>query len=448
MTNIVVEDLGPVKKRVTFEVPREKYLDVVDTEYRNLKKNVQLKGFRKGKVPMDMVRAYFRTQVESDAANKLIEETFKPSLDKENLELVSVLKLEPKGVEDDKPFTYLAEIEVAPAIDPHDYFGLMLAKKVREADDAAIDARLNYMRELQSHLEPLTEDRALRKEDVVQADIDFKVDGEPVPSLTVEDYHLEIGRDFFLPGFDAHLEGMKPDETKRFSFTLPESFPNAELAGKTGEAEVKILGAKEFVVPPLDDDFAKDTGQYETLAHMREEIGKMIQRDLDAETEKSLQVQAVDLLLEAHPFDVPESLVESRLDAMIREQQEMLLGGRVPAEKIPPPSDAMRERTRPFAIKSVKSGYIVEAIAKKENVEVAEEDLNAALKERAELFGWTPDYLKSRLEEADRLEDLKLQIRNDKTIKMIVEKAEITEEQAPAAEQVPDSATTEPSKEE
>ncbi|MFH0825527.1 MAG: trigger factor family protein, partial [Pseudomonadota bacterium] len=186
MTNIVVEDLGPVKKRVTFEVPREKYLDVVDTEYRNLKKNVQLKGFRKGKVPMDMVRAYFRTQVESDAANKLIEETFKPSLDKENLELVSVLKLEPKGVEDDKPFTYLAEIEVAPAIDPHDYFGLMLAKKVREADDAAIDARLNYMRELQSHLEPLAEDRALRKEDVVQADIDFKVDGEPVPSLTVK----------------------------------------------------------------------------------------------------------------------------------------------------------------------------------------------------------------------------------------------------------------------
>ncbi|MEW6111980.1 MAG: trigger factor, partial [Thermodesulfobacteriota bacterium] len=317
MTNILVEDLSAVKKKVTFEIPQEKVSELIDAEFRDLKKTVQIKGFRKGKVPLNILRAYFKSQVEDEARKKLIEETFQPGLDEKKINLVSVVKLEPEALAAGTPFKYTAEIEVTPPIEVKGYKELNLTKYKREVKEEQVSERLERLRERQAKLTPIPEKRGVTTGDYLVADIKAEVDGEPIAALTVTDYHMELGREFYLNGFDAKVEGMKPGESADVSFDLPEDFPRKELAGKSGQFHVTLKEAKERILPALDDEFAKDLGKYESLEELKEEIRKDVALSLEEQTKKELEKQIVDALVAAHEFEIPESMVESQVDTVL-----------------------------------------------------------------------------------------------------------------------------------
>ncbi len=436
MTSIQVEDLSDVKKKVTFEVPQERVLEVVGAQYNDLRKNAQVKGFRRGKVPLNILRNYFKDKVQGDAAKQLIEETFKPGLDERRITLVSVLSIDPEAVEEGKPFKYTAEIEVPPQIEVKDYNGLKLKKYVRSVTDEQVDERLQNLRQRNSSLSPIPESRGVATGDHLVVDIKAETDGEPLRELTVTDYHLELGRNFYLPDFDSMFEGLRPDEDKRFTKTIPEDFPRKNLRGKTATFEVHLKEAKERILPELDDDFAKDL-EFDTLDALKQEIRQDIRKMLDLQTKRELEEQIVDALIEKNEFEVPESMVDQQIDNIMNRSMQNLAAQGIDPRRLPAPTDAQRERVRPGAERTVKAALILKAISEKAEIEASEEEVQAEIEEKAKQMGVSSDYLKDQLEKNNMLEDVRAQVLEDKTYKLIQEQAEISEQEPPSEEQAP-----------
>jgi trigger factor len=436
MTNILVEDLSAVKKKVTFEIPQEKVSELMDAEFRDLKKTVQIKGFRKGKVPLNILRAYFKSQVEDEAKKKLIEETFQPGLDEKKINLVSVVKLEPEAIAAGTPFKYTAEIEVTPPIEVKGYKELSLTKYKREVKEEQVNERLERLRERQARLTPIPEGRGVTPGDYLVADIKAEVDGQPIPALTVTDYHMELGREFYLNGFDAKVEGMKPGESADLSFDLPEDFPRKEVAGKSGQFYVTLKEAKERILPALDDEFAKDLGKYESLEELKEEIRKDVALSLEEQTKKELEKQIIDALVAAHEFEIPESMVESQIDTVLDDTRRGLARLGINPDRVPPPTQEHRDQVRPTALRDVKAALILREIADKEGITVSDEDLDEGIRQRAERVGASFDYFKDMLEKQDMLPSLRSGVLQEKVLTMIQDHATITEQEAPADEEI------------
>jgi trigger factor len=436
MTSIQVEDLSDVKKKVTFEVPQERVLEVVGAQYKDLRKNAQIKGFRRGKVPLDILRNYFKDKVQGDAAKQLIEETFKPGLDEQRITLVSVLSIDPEAVEEGKPFKYIAEIEIPPQIEVKDYEGLKLKKYIRSATDQQVDERLQSLRQRNSSLSPIPESRGVATGDHLVVDIKAEADGEPLRDLTVTDYHLELGRNFYLPDFDSMFEALRPEEDKRFTKMIPEDFPRKDLRGKTATFEVHLKEAKERILPELDDDFAKDL-EFDTLDALKQEIRRDIQGMLDLQAKKELEEQIVDALIEKNDFEVPESMVEQQIDNIMNRSMQNLAAQGIDPRRLPAPTDAQRDRVRPSAERTVKAALILKAISEKEKIEVSEEEVQGEIEEKAKQMGVSSDYLKDQLEKNSMLEDVRAEALEDKTYELIQKQAEIAEQEPPSEEQAP-----------
>jgi len=436
MTSIQVENLSDVKKKITFEVPQEKVLEVVGAQYKDLKKNAQIKGFRRGKVPLDILRSYFKDKVQGDAAKQLIEETFKPGLEEQQITLVSVLSIDPDTVEEGKPFKYTAEIEVPPQIEVKGYDGLKLKKYIRSVTEQQVDERLQNLRQRNSSLSPISESRGVTTGDHLVVDIKAEADGEPLRDLSVTDYHLELGRNFYLPDFDSMLEGLRPDENKQFTKTIPEDFPRNNLRGKTAEFDVRIKEAKERILPKLDDDFAKDL-EFDTLDVLKQEIRQDIQTMLDLQTKRELEEQIVDVLIENNNFDVPESMVEHQIDNIMNRSMQNLAAQGIDPRRLPAPTDAQRDRVRPGAERTVKAALILKAISEKEKIEVSEEEVQSEIEKKAKQMGVSSDYLKDQLEQNNMLEDIRAQVLEDKTYELIQKQAEISEQEPPVQEEAP-----------
>ncbi len=431
MTSIQVEDLSQVKKKITLEVPEDTVTSVIDSQYRDLKKTVQLKGFRKGKVPLDIIRSYFKNQVLEEASRKIIEETFQPALDEQKIVPVSVIKIDPEEFEPGKPFKYTAEIEVPPEIEAKDYKGITIKKYIRGVEESLVDERLKALQERNARLSPIS-DRGITKGDHIVADIRAEAEGEVVPSLTVTDYHMEVGRDFYIPGFDAAIEGIKLEESREFSMDLPADFPKKAIAGKTCKFNILLKEAKERIFANIDDDFAKDLGAFENLEALKEEIRKDI-REMQAEqARRESENQIIDALLEKNEFEAPDSMVEQQVDRFLDRSLQSLAAQGIDPKRIPAPTEAQRSQMKPAATRTVKAGLILKAIGEQENIEINDEELNSGVEDRAKQLGMTGDFLREQLERNNMLDEMKSSLLQDKIYKFIEDNGNIVEEEPPA----------------
>ncbi len=437
MTSIQVEDLSDVKKKVTFEVPEEKVLEVMDAQYKDLKKNVQIKGFRKGRVPLPILRSYFKSKVQADATRQIIEETLKPGLDEQNLKPLSVTNIDSETLEEGKPFKYTAEIEVPPRIEVKEYKGLQLKKHVRSVTDDQVDEQLQHMRERNARLAPIPESRGLVSGDHVVVDITAKIEGEPVPALNVTDYHLEMGRNFYLPDFDSRMEGMKLEETKEITVDLPEDFPRKAIAGKTVLFHITVKEAKEKILPALDDDFAKDLGEYETLDALKEKIRADLATMLKNQTERELEVQIVDALLKENTFEVPESMVEAEIDSFLEQSLQGLVAQGHDPERLPMPTQAYRDQIRPAALRAIQKALMYSAVAEQEDIKVTDEEITEDLQNKASQLDVSLDFLKDRLEQDGRMDEVRESLVYKKVSAFIQDTAEITQEEPPSEDTSP-----------
>uniref|UniRef100_A0A7C4ARD6 Trigger factor n=1 Tax=Desulfomonile tiedjei TaxID=2358 RepID=A0A7C4ARD6_9BACT len=429
MATIVVEDVSPIKKRVTFEVPEETVRNAIESQYMDLKKTVQIKGFRKGKAPLQIIKGYFRGKVEGDALKKVIEDTLEPGLVEKEIKPLTVLSIDPETLETGKPFRFSAVVEVAPEITPVNYKGMKLKRPAVNVSDKMLEDYLQQLRNLNARLVSIPEDRGARMGDHLIVDIKAEVDGEPIASLTVDDYHLEMGRDFYLPGFDVYLEGAKIDEEKEFTIDFPADFPNKSLAGKKGVFHASCKEIKERVLPDLDDEFAKDFGDYSSLEELKNRVRGELEQDLKSEAEGKIRTQIKQQLLENYDFEVPLSLVQERLEEMIRGFLGYYAEQGIDPKRLAESGAIPRDQMRVEAEKEAKISLIIQAIADREAIQASEEELDAEYERMADRLEIEPDKRTALLEARPGVEAVRRIVIENKTYRFLEENAVFMDEE-------------------
>ena len=298
---------------------------------------------------------------------------------------------------------------------------------IREIKESDIEERLEMLRQRHARMVPVDEFRAVQNGDHLVVDIEAVHDGEVITSLTVKDYHLEMGRDFYLPDFDSKLIGLKIGELNTILYSLSEDFPRKELAGKSATFSITIKEAKERIIPELSDELAKEAGPYETLDDLKKQIKEDLCLGYDMDIKEELRKQIVEKIIEANPFEAPESLVEARIDDIVMGARQNLARQGVDMKRFPLPDKAQRDSIKPKALDQVKAALIIKAIGEKEEIQASTEDIDTEIEKRAKLLGWTSDFLKDQLEENQRMQDFADSLTEDKIYSFIEEQGAITE---------------------
>jgi trigger factor len=434
--NISVVDLSANQKKLQVEIPALRVQEELDEKYRDLSKSIRIKGFRPGKVPRNIIKSYYGKTVENELSSRFIQETFPGALRQANLKPLVEADVSEMRFEDNGAFTYVAVVDVSPPIELEDYKGVAILRPPVEIDQVRIEAELERIRQQHSQLRTLEVERPIAEGDVVLIDFIPTVDGAVYEKGKANDHMVEIGKQTLHPDFDQHLIGHRSGESVAFELDYAEDAPTPEIAGKRVHFDVTIREVKEKLIPELDDDFAKEVGQFETLTDLRQTVSDQL---LKRETERvsaAVQKQIIDQLLTRVSIELSSRVIEREVDRlidMLRYQFESQ-GIKIDSSKFDTPE--IRAEYRPQAEKNVRWHLICEHIAKRDELELSEQELeevyhDVAQVTRMDVAGLKRDYADSAI--INQAKEGKLQ---DKVLKMLEEAAVSLE--TPAAEKVPD----------
>ncbi|MFP4476010.1 MAG: trigger factor [Desulfatibacillaceae bacterium] len=379
-----VEDVSPVKKTLKVTVPASEVDKALDRAYKGLKTQVRVKGFRPGKAPRSVLEGMYKKDVSQDVASKLVNDSFPEALRETELRVVGTPDVDPPEPVQGRDFTYEAEVEVFPELPELNLAGLELKRPRYEATQDEIDNQLEMLRKNMGHLKPVEEDRPVAEGDF--ALIDYEGADEQSQRAGVgqtEDFTLEIGSGKILKEFDEQVVGMKPGETRIIEVTFPEDYFNKELAGKNVRFSVTLKEIREQELPPLDDELAKDMGEYETLDELKDVIRKHLQEGYDKRADQVVEEQIYRQLLDQVDFEVPDTLVEHELESMMEESERALAYRNMTFEDAGTTKEEMRERYRDTAVKQVRRYIILDTIIDQEDLELSEETMDEAFENMA-----------------------------------------------------------------
>jgi trigger factor len=419
-----VEELGPVKRKISVEIPEDQVAKEVDSFYKHLGKKAKVKGFRPGKVPRDILERYFKDYVKAEVIQKLIEESYPKALSETELQPVSPPSIDPGEFEGGKPFQYSAVFEIKPDIKVEGYTGLKLEGKKEEVKDEEVEERLKALQNLHANLTALSEARPIQAGDYVIVDYEATVEGKPLEGGKATDFTVEVGSGQFIPTFEEKLIGLNLEEEEEIEVSFPADYGYQKWAGKTVSFHVKIKEIKAKVLPPLDDEFAKDLGD-SSLEELRDKLKGEIEKEKALALEHQLTDQAVDQLVNANPFEVPESLVEEQAKAMVSDTKLRLAAQGVALKNLGVSEEKLQGDYRAMAQKQVKTFLILEKIASQEGIAVADEEVDARLKEISERMHQPFDAVKRYYEKNGLLPEVKAAILRDKTLTFLLEKAKV-----------------------
>ncbi len=419
-----VEELSPVKRKISVEIPEDQVAKEVDSFYKDLGKKAKIKGFRPGKVPRDILERYFKDYVKAEVIQKLIEESYPKALSETELQPVSPPSIDPGEFEGGKPFQYSAVFEIKPDIKVEEYTGLKLEGKKEELKDEEVEQRLKALQNLHANLTALSEARPIQAGDYVIVDYEAAVEGKPLEGGKATDFTVEVGSGQFIPTFEEKLIGLNLEEEKEIEVSFPADYGYQKWAGKTVSFHVKIKEIKAKVLPPLDDEFAKDLGD-SSLEELKAKLKGEIEKEKALALEHQLKDQAVDQLLNVNPFEVPESLVDEQAKAMVSDTKLRLAAQGVALKNLGVSEEKLQGDYRAMAQKQVKTFLILEKIASQEGIAVTDEEVDARLKEISERMHQPFDAVKRYYEKNGLLPEVKAAILRDKTLNFLLEKANV-----------------------
>lgn len=421
-----VEEISLVKKKVHVEIPEEDVVKEIDAFYEDLKKKAKIKGFRQGKVPRDILERHFKDYVKAEVLQKLIEESYPKALSEVALAPVSHPVVDPQELEKGKPFQYVAIVEIKPNITLETYVGLKIEGKKGEASDDEVEARLKNLQNLHAQLRTIPDARSIVSGDFVIIDYEAKMDGKPLDEAKGIDFTVEVGSERFIPAFEEKLIGLTPEEEKEFDVSFPEDYGYPKWAGKTISFHVRIKEIKEKVLPPLDDEFAKDLGDYPSLGELRAKLKEDIQKEKERELEHQLKDQVVDQLLKTNSFEIPESLVEEQTKALVSDTKTRLASQGMDFKALGVSEEKLQGDYKEMAEKQVKTFLILEKISAQEGISVTDEEVEGRLREISEKTRQKFEVVKRYYEKNELLPEMKAKITSDKTLDFLLQKSDIT----------------------
>ena len=423
-----VESLSSVKKKISFEIPAERVSAEIEKVFGQIQKRAAIKGFRKGKVPRSLVEQNYGSMMESDVLKNLFDETYFKALADHRIFPVSHPRIESDAVKRGEPLKYSATVEVIPEIDVKDYKGLEVKKERFVSDDAPVEARLNEMREGMAELKPLEEGKCAEVGNFVVIDFVGSVDGIPFEGGSAESYQLELGSARFIPGFEDQLVGAKAGEQRNVEVAFPEEYGNKELAGKPASFAVTIKEVKVKELPVLDDEFAMQFGEFETIDQLKAKLSELNENQESARIKADVQDRIVKVLIEKNEIEVPSALVERQLQIMLSNMKNRLAQQRLSLEMMGMDDESFKVHYRDSAENQVKGSLLLEAVAKKEGITVEEADIEAKLRAMAEEAGQDFERVKNFYEQNQNAkENLMAHLNEEKVLGYLLENAVVTE---------------------
>ena len=404
--SLQVENLEHNMVKVTIEVDAAK-LDAAITKAYNKKKNqFNIPGFRKGKVPQKLIEKEYGVEIfYEDAANILIPDAYAEEMKDCDLEIVSRPEIDVVQLEKGKPFIFTAELAVKPEVTLGDYKGLDVPKTRVTVKKEEVEEELKRTQE-QNAREITIEDRPVKDGDILTIDYPGSVDGEKFEGGTAQDQTLIIGSGAFIPGFEEQLIGKELNEETEINVTFPEEYHAADLAGKEAVFEVKIKAIKEKELPELDDEFASEVSEFETLDEYKADIKEKIRERKKEEAKTERENKLVDLAVENAQMDIPDAMVEEQVQQMTEEFAQRLSYQGLSMEQYLQFSgmDAQKfaDDMKPQAVKRIETRLVLEAIVKAENIEVSEEEYKAEVEKMAAMYQMETEQLEKLIQDAQK----------------------------------------------
>ncbi len=422
---IKIEEISPVKKRISFEIPWEEVKRELDAAYRTVGRKARVKGFRPGKTPRRILETYFKEDAEGEAIQNMVSRSFEEAVQSAGIVPVARPEISQTGIQSEHSFTYSATVEVEPVVEPRGYTGLELTREDTSVTDQDMEKRLEELRNLYSTLADVEAERPVQMGDFLVIDFQGSLGGSPRAELTESGFRIEIGSKRLVPGFEEALLGMKKGESKTFSVTFPGDYHVTEFAAKEITFHVTVRDIKVKMLPALDDEFIKNFEQYENMEALRADIRKTLEQEKVARAKANLRKAIIDRLLELNPFEVPEAYVERQIFSMMVEtQRRMVMNGMDPdnAAKL---AANLHDQFRDEAVRLVRSGLLLQKIAEKESITVDETEIDQRIRETASRYGRDFESMKAAYEKEEMTERLRDQLLEEKTLDFIESRANI-----------------------
>lgn len=375
----------------TFSIPAEQFEEAMQKAYLRDRSRINVPGFRKGKAPRKLIENMYSEAVFYDAAfDILFPDVYSEAVEKENINVVDQPSIDVKEIGTGKALEFTATVYVFPDVELGDYKGLKVTKYLPKVTDEQVNERMERDIAKVTSMQDVT-DRAVQDKDTVNLDYSGSVDGVKFEGGTADHQTLKIGSGSFIPGFEEQMVGMSVGEEKDLHVTFPKEYHAEELAGKEAVFHVKVNAIQEEVRPELDDDFAKDVSEYQTFEEYKEGLRKELTEDVEKNAETKVENDLIQQLVDKSDCDIPDAMIEREIDAQLRNMKMRMAYQGISFEDYVKytgmDENAIRDMYRADSKNNVKTQLVLDALRKKENIEVSEDELNAEIDRHAKDIG-------------------------------------------------------------
>ena len=381
--------------KLSFTIEAEKFEEAMKKVYAKTAKYFTIPGFRKGKAPMQIVEKHYGSEIfYEDTFNELVPDIYDAAIKENNIEAVSRPNIDITQMEKGKDLIFTAIVQIKPEVKLGKYKGIELKKIEYTVSDKEVEHELGHMAERNARLVTI-EDRPVEKGDIAVIDFEGSIDGVPFEGGKAEKHELEIGSNTFIPGFEDQVIGMKLEEEKDIKVNFPEDYFAKDLAGKPAVFKVKLHEIKKKELPKMDDEFAKDVSEFDTLADLKNSIKEKLQKENEEKAKYETEEAAIQAVCNDVELDIPSGMIETEIDNMVKDVEQRLQYQGLTLEQYYTLSgkseSKMREEMKEQAEKSVKSRLVLEAIIKAEDIKPEEKEVEEKLKEMAKNYGKTEE---------------------------------------------------------
>lgn len=420
MTKVSMETVDSVRRRLAVEVPAVEVSAEIERAYDHLRRTANVRGFRPGRAPRPVLKQLFGDRIQAEVFGKLVQDSYSDALREQNIEPVGQPEIVTEKAEPGEPLRYSATVEVKPSITPSGYVGLEAERPLKSVSDRDVEDFLENIRQSYAQLVPITDRTRAVRGDVAVVDYEARIDGSLAGRG--EDRQVVVGSEDELGG---RLEGAETGIDLELDIDYPADHDNSELAGRRVHFRVLVKSLSTREVPDLDDEFAKDHGESDTLVDLRQRARQHLEASAAREADEATRSALVDQLIRAHPVEVPSAMVERRTESMIEDFLESLGPRQPPPGRVAEVRMQLRTEFEPRARDQVKASLILEAIAHHERLEIADDELETQVDRVAERAGTAKERVRALYGEPTARAGLRARMLQTRALELVTQRANI-----------------------